>query len=64
MQNNWGNFCKVAFFAICEIFFAVQKGMAQSGPMLNTPVCKHRFISITFVDWFYWPITVVAKKLY
>jgi len=32
MQNNWGNFSKVAFFAICEIFFAVQRGAWPKWP--------------------------------
>jgi len=29
MQNNWGNFSNVAFFALCEIFRRSRGGMVQ-----------------------------------
>jgi len=32
MQNNWGNFSKVAFLAICEIFRSSNGGHGPSGP--------------------------------
>jgi len=32
---NWGNFSKVAFFAKCEIFFAVQTGDKGKGKVDN-----------------------------
>ena len=41
MQNNWGNFSKVAFFAICEIFSQFKGGThgpSGTGPMVNTPL--------------------------
>jgi len=52
MQNNWGNFSKIAFFAICG-FFAVQRGRdGPSGPTVNTPlaVCSVSYDVSLFHD--------------
>jgi len=35
--SHWGNFSKVAFLAICEIF-RTSRGHDPCGPMVNTPV--------------------------
>ena len=55
MQNNWGNFSKVAFLAICKIFCSL-RGHGPTGLTVNTPMhivtdCQHKIDQTQLIQY-------------